>query len=364
MLGGVQHRRDLAGKQFGRLRVVEFLGTTEAARPYYRCVCACGRESRVSSDNLISGQVRSCGCLQRDATRARRLAASRGWTSDPLRRMWRSLRCRDGKRVRLVTAAWFESFECFRTGVGGHPGHGWRLYRKNPLKPLGPGNFVWKTRAVGVCARIREALPLEVLVPPPLSIGAPLEHHPKRGETTRARWRDRTFRIYYNMIRRCENPRHISYPNYGGRGAEHGGPVRVCVRWRESYESFLTDMGPCPSDRHSIDRIDRGDYTPANCRWVPSKFQSRNRRNVRLATWAGQTRPVREWARLIGISYGALTWRLRVWPIERAMTLPRVSRYASRWEGGAAGPGRGSGDIEATRPPDLSGGQTASTRHG
>jgi hypothetical protein len=76
------------------------------------------------------------------------------------------------------------------------------------------------------------------------------------------------------MIQRCEQPTHIGYKDYGGRG------ITVCKRWRESYAAFLADMGRKPSLKHSIDRYpdNDGDYEPGNCRWATAKEQSANQR--------------------------------------------------------------------------------------
>lgn len=50
------------------------------------------------------------------------------------------------------------------------------------------------------------------------------------------------------MIERCENPKHVHYHRYGGRG------IQVCKRWR-TFENFLTDLGPRPQ-HHTLGRSD------------------------------------------------------------------------------------------------------------
>jgi hypothetical protein len=147
------------------------------------------------------------------------------------------------------------------------------------------------------------------------------EHKIKHGHD-RVRSRTSEYSTWSQMINRCYNKRCPAYKNYGERG------IRVCLRWRR-FESFLSDMGPKPSSKHSLDRRDNNKgYNPGNCRWATSLEQMSNTRCNVLLSHAGKTLHLAEWSRRTGVPTHTIQNRIKVlaWPVERALTQPLRAR--------------------------------------
>lgn len=151
------------------------------------------------------------------------------------------------------------------------------------------------------------------------------------GHATQKHGRTPTYRAWRSIIQRCYQPKQKAYSAYGGAG------ITVCERWH-SFPNFLEDMGPKPDWSHSIDRIDStGNYEPGNCRWATNTQQARNRSITRRITYNGQTRPVAEWAEIIGISYNTLRRRLRLgWDLDAVMTTPILTHQQISQRGAKA----------------------------
>ena len=91
------------------------------------------------------------------------------------------------------------------------------------------------------------------------------------------------YNSWSNMVQRCTNPKHPSYPRYGGRG------IRVCREWLEDCQAFVDwALANGFAEGKSIERIDNDkSYCPGNCRWATRREQQRNRHNNHWITFRG-----------------------------------------------------------------------------
>lgn len=70
------HRiKNLAGKRFGKLVVIDFAYSDRYA--YWNCICDCGNLTTVRGSELIGGHVKSCGCLRKENVKAQQNLNSR-----------------------------------------------------------------------------------------------------------------------------------------------------------------------------------------------------------------------------------------------------------------------------------------------
>ena len=128
------------------------------------------------------------------------------------------------------------------------------------------------------------------------------------------------------MKMRCENPNHVAYAAYGGRG------IAVCERW-QFFENFYADMGHRPTPSHTIERIDNDKgYEKSNCRWATHKEQAANRRNNTWLIVRGEkmikAHAIRKYS---VVSETAAHARIdKGWPIENALFDPYGSKHPKR----------------------------------
>lgn len=116
------------------------------------------------------------------------------------------------------------------------------------------------------------------------------------------------------MLKRCEDPDHTSFKDYGGRG------IMVAPEWQD-FERYYSDTGEPFSTLHTLDRIDNEKgYGPDNWRWATKAEQSQNRRYCHQLTFDGKTQTASEWARELGLRVESVIWRVkRGWPTAKVL---------------------------------------------
>lgn len=134
-------------------------------------------------------------------------------------------------------------------------------------------------------------------------------------------WKCRTpiYFAWISMKARCYNPKNAGYANYAQR------EIKVCDRWRDSFENFFADMGDLPFEGAMLERIDNdGNYSPENCKWATRAEQNNNSRNNRFLTFNGKTQSMIMWSRELNFKRHTLRSRLDKlgWSVERALSTP------------------------------------------
>lgn len=100
------------------------------------------------------------------------------------------------------------------------------------------------------------------------------------GYTRNSNLKKRGYNTWTGMNNRCTNKNDSRYIRYGGRG------ITVCERWKKSFNNFMQDVGPRPSLKHSLDRINNnGNYEPGNVRWATAEEQRNNCSPIRKKMW-------------------------------------------------------------------------------
>lgn len=129
------------------------------------------------------------------------------------------------------------------------------------------------------------------------------------------------YAVWCGMKQRCLYKNHKAYLRYGGRG------ISVADEWL-SFDKFYEDMGPRPSQQHSIERIDNnGDYCKSNCVWATRKEQQANTSRSRVLTLNGEAKTMSEWADSTGLSYYVIRSRKqRGWSDEKTLITQLMRR--------------------------------------
>lgn len=144
------------------------------------------------------------------------------------------------------------------------------------------------------------------------------------------------YQRWYDLNRRCYNPKRRDFRHYGGRG------ISVCEDWNkynpDGFINFLKDMEDSYIEGLEIDRINNdGNYCKENCKWSTRSEQVINKREVDGACFATrflddgeQTLHLAAMAKKHGLEPHLLQDRVSKmgWTLEQALKTPlKVKKY-------------------------------------
>ena len=248
----------------------------QSRRVFWDCQCTCGATTIVDAASLRTGVTRSCGCLSLEQRRALKIDLTG-------KRFGRLLVLRRDERH----TRWWCQCDC---GVQCSIPH---------TSLCGPQ----PTQSCGCLLRETRG-----------------QHHRTHGMSNTPE-----YRIWLGIIKRCTNPNNKAFKNYGGRGIDFLGECR------RTFMAFFDFVGPRPSPRYTIDRIDNNgpytgpcaEYPNGNLRWATPQEQANNSRWNHRLTFRDEQRTIAEWARYLQVKPHSLIQRLRRgWSIERTLTEP------------------------------------------
>lgn len=143
---------DLTGKNFGRLTVLERVSDGKGKDARWQCQCECGNFIIAQSNNLKSGNTKSCGCIQKMLLQERNFKHGMAYT--PEFNTWNEMkaRCNNPKHKKYknyggrgikIYPKWIKSFQTFFDYVGPKPTSEHSIERIDNDKGYFPGNVKW-----------------------------------------------------------------------------------------------------------------------------------------------------------------------------------------------------------------------------
>ena len=111
---------------------------------------------------------------------------------------------------------------------------------------------------------------------------------------------------WFSMKNRCYSVNSKGYISNGSRG------IKVCDRWKDSFVTFLEDMGYMPEGKTFLCRSDDNkDYSPENCFWGTKADVACNREKATYITHNSERLSLSEWSRRMGIRKDTLMYRYK-----------------------------------------------------
>lgn len=113
------------------------------------------------------------------------------------------------------------------------------------------------------------------------------------------------YQTWDGIKKRCYQINATGYKNYGGRG------IKMCDNWKNSFWTFVSDMGNKPFSACTIERLNTNDhYNKDNCIWATAKEQAENRRNNIYITYQNEVYTLFSICKLLNLKHSTIYYRL------------------------------------------------------
>lgn len=219
---------EMINKKFNYLTVVEYVGNKNH-RKFYKCLCDCGKETRVSGTRLRNNETKSCGCLLRDIHES----SSSKWI---------------GKKFNRLTVLKYHNKE--------------KNKDREFLCLCDCGN-----KKITTIAKLKKGHTK--------SCGCFRKEIASKRMTVHGLSSKELYKEWQSIKTRCTNSNSKAYKRYGERG------IRISKEWENNPEKFISDIinkiGERPKGK-TLDRIDNSKgYSVTNIKWSTPLEQAHNR---------------------------------------------------------------------------------------
>lgn len=254
--------KDLTGKKFGKLVVLEYVEKNDKGQHLWKCKCECGNTVIKNGKLLQNGHIKSCGCMQ---------------------------------KAKDLTGMTFGNLTAIK-----------KTQRKNR-------NTLWLCKCK--CGNEVECYQYNLQRGTSTSCGCLRSFYAKQSRNCHGESKGTLYKKWSSIKARCYNEKSPNYRNYGGRG------IKMCDDWLEfwTFREWAYENGY--SEKLTLERIDvNGDYKPENCTWITMEEQQNNKRRSVFIEYNGYRKTVSQWAREVGISKEALMYRYKAgWTAEECL---------------------------------------------